>query len=1355
MDKMSEVIEKRSSVRSSITKLVKRVQALGEETEDLNSLSELLELIETKEEILKKYDSEVEDLITDPEKFKVELKGSEEYDDKILSAKIKLKSKLKTFTEKTVQESHPSLNKSNISENAASALKLPKLEIPRFSGDSNFMEFFGCFDSAIGSNDSLSKIEKFQYLKSLLSPPAYNVVAGFELNEKNYDSCLELLKQRYGRTDFIINSYMSKLLNLEPVRNSSHVKSLRRLYDEIEVNIRNLSALNVTEGSYGHLLNPLLLKLLPQDLVLEFHRGRSKDKNCEVLEIMTFLRNEVESREICESVTSNPKSSETKRTFSQNCQNFQTYQRNYSKPKNVSTAATLHTQVKSICIFCDSANCHDTVNCKVLDIEQKINKLKVERRCWNCFKKKHMSRSCKSGVVCKRCFSKFHHESVCRKNIKPINSAINASDRQTESESNSNNSSLVSNKNVDNISVSHNNVSAKNKAFLQTCSIYACSDKRSALTNAILDSASHKSFISAKLVKALNLKVIRFEELAIYSFGQTTAHKKRYPVVCLQLQSRHDSSKVYKLEALVIEIISNLSLNNPDLSTLRKLKEKNIQLADSFENEIPVDILVGSDSFWDIVYDEKIRVTDNIWLINSCFGWLLGGVGKGNNSDESCQNVCLVMDSSSILFDLSKFWEIEEFPNETRGLSERDDQLIRNFENNLEFNGQRYVCKLMWKENMGPPVGLDSNYEVAKKRFNSLCNKLNKNPEISDQYKQIVKDQLESNIVGKCVNEDIKSGYYMPHRAVIRDDKITSQVRIVYDCSSKANEDKKSLNDSLETGVNLYVNILDAILKFRENQVAFCGDLEKAFLMIEIAEEDRKYLKFLWFPNDTVNSTQTFQLNRLPFGLTTSPFALACVLKFHIKKFKDDYPKCYEMLNSLYVDDLYYGAETAQDAYQLTSSAIEILRSAGFNLRKLRTNCSELNKLWCENGYKENTDHGQGSGFLGLNWDPIEDKIKLNLRDVRNSLESGIANGTTKRHVLRIISQIFDPCGLISPFVITAKILMQELWEKGLKWDEQLPSGLEEKWRTWCSEFAHIDNLQIERKLFSNAGMREISLHVFCDASPKAYGAVAYFRYITEEGRVKVSFIISKSKVAPLKTLTLARLELMAALIAARLAKYLLNTFPSLTKEIFLWSDSKIVLHWLKGSSKIWKPFVSNRVAQVQLLTPPNCWNHCSGSENPADFTTRGESTRKFLTSFLWWMGPAWLSQPVQSWPVQCLPNPPDGMCGEEVIASERRRTAIVNTMVTTTNDDNCISGCIDIDKYSNLGKLLRVTAWVRRFVHNAKPGPLKLRGPLCASELQEALYSWIKATQLKHFGRELKQLLSKGIISKDSSIYN
>ncbi|KAF8768276.1 hypothetical protein HNY73_021115 [Argiope bruennichi] len=760
------------------------------------------------------------------------------------------------------------------------------------------------------------------------------------------------------------------------------------------------------------------------------------------------------------------------------------------------------------------------------------------------------------------------------------------------------------------------------------------------------------------------------------------------------------------LEALVIEIISNLSLNIPDDSILSELKTKNIQLADSFDKGVPVEILVGSDSFWEVVYDQRERVCQNTWVINSVFGWLIGGVGKRDDSTESCENVCLVMDSSSILFELNKFWEIEEFPNEIRGLSERDDHLIKTFENNLKFNGKRYVCKLMWKDNMGPPVELDSNFEVAERRFNSMERKLNKNPEIADQYKKIVKDQLECDIVGKCVYKDTRTGYYMPHRAVIRDDKATTQVRIVYDCS-------------------------------------------------KIAEEDRKYLKFLWFPDDTGGSKQVFNFNRLPFGLTTSPFALACVLKFHIRKFRDKYPKCCEMLNSLYVDDLYYGADTAQDAYQLTSSAIDILRSAGFNLRKLRTNCVELNKLWFENGYKENTDHGQGSGFLGLNWDPIEDEIKLNLKDVRNSLEFGITNGTSKRHVLRVISQIFDPCGLISPFVITVKILIQELWKRSLEWDEQLPQDLEEKWNTWCSELSAIDNLRIERKLFTKLRTNDISLHIFCDASPKAYGAVAYFRYITEEGSAKVSFIMSKSKVAPLKTLTLARLELMAALIGARLAKYLQDTFPSLIKRVYLWSDSKIVIHWVKGSAKIWKPFVCNRVTQVQLLTSPLCWNHCSGSENPADLTTRGESAKAFLSSSLWWTGPEWLSRPVHSWPVQCSSILSDSICDKEIFSSERRRTETVNTMVVTTNVDDCISSCINIDKYSNLRKLLRVTAFVKRFMNNSKPRSLKFSGPLSAFELQEALHSWIKATQIKYFGAEIHQLLSKSVISKDSCVYN
>ncbi|XP_042900642.1 uncharacterized protein [Parasteatoda tepidariorum] len=1351
MDKINKLIEKRSSVRSGITKLIKRIN-LEEQAETDTPLEELLELLETKEQILKKHDSDIEDLITDPEKFKTEIKVSEEYDEKIISTKIKLKSKIKEMNKEINHVAELSHNTSTETvEHTFSALKLPKLEIPRFSGDSNFTEFLNCFNSAIGTNDSLSKIEKFQYLKSLLSPPAYNVVAGFELNDKNYDSCIELLKQRYGRTDFIINSYMTKLLNLEPVRNSSYVKGLRKLYDEIEVNIRNLRALNVTEGSYGHLLNPLLLKLLPQELVLEFHRKRDKNKNCEVSEIMTFLRNEVESREICESVMSSPKNYESKRTPFQNYQSGQTYQKNYSKPKNVATASTLHTQSKNICIFCGLVNSHDSVDCKKLDVETKIGKLMSDGRCWVCFKRNHYSKLCRSGIVCKICNSKYHHESVCRKTLKPqnyVNRANETKTKDSENDTNSNKYQSNSKINVENISVSHNNIFCKDKAFLQTCSVLACSDKNSILANAILDNASHRNFISSKLTKELKLKPVRYEKLAIYSFGQTKACEKEYPVISLKLINKSNSSKWIEIECLVTHFISNLTLNKPDALLMNELKTKGYELADSFHTT-NCDLLIGSGIFWRIVYNERMKLNEDVSLINSHFGWLLSGYNKlGHDSAESCENVCLTMDSTSILFDLKLFWEIEEFPNEKICLSEKDNLLIKNFEDSLRFNGERYVCKLMWKDNLGPPLEMDSNYEVAKRRFDSLENKLNKNPEILDQYKQIVSEQIKCNIVGNSVNENLNSGYFMPHRAVIRNDKETSRVRIVYDCSSKANDNKKSLNDSLESGINLYPNLLDIILKFRENQVAFCGDLEKAYHMIEIAEEDRNYLKFLWFSDETDNSKRILQFNRLPFGLTTSSFVLACVLKFHIRKFKVDQPNCYEMLNSLYVDDLYYGAKTIQDAYQLSSSAIEILRAAGFNLRKLKTNCMELNELWRKNGYEENTDFGQGAGFLGLKWDPIEDKIKLDLKELRFSLESG----TTKRQVLRIISKIFDPCGFISPFVVRAKIIMQEIWERGLKWDEDLPSDLVKKWKKWCSEIADLDNyVIIERKLCSTADISDVSLHIFVDASPKAYGAVAYLRYTPIEGHIEVKFIISKCKVAPLKTLTLARLELMAALVGARLGKYLRNVFPNFTQQIYYWSDSKIVLHWIKGSSKLWKPFVSNRVAEVQTLTLPECWNHCSGVENPADFITRGESAVKIVSSSLWWSGPVWLSHPVNLWPAVEFCNQPDA---SDVVKKEQR-AVVVNALTQNKTFDISLTKFIDINKYSYLTRLLRVTAWVKRFAHNAKPNSSKLKGPISAFELQNALHSWIKTVKLLHYESEIQQLLSQNTLSKHSRIFN
>ncbi|GFV89309.1 reverse transcriptase domain-containing protein [Trichonephila clavipes] len=178
---------------------------------------------------------------------------------------------------------------------------------------------------------------------------------------------------------------------------------------------------------------------------------------------------------------------------------------------------------------------------------------------------------------------------------------------------------------------------------------------------------------------------------------------------------------------------------------------------------------------------------------------------------------------------------------------------------------------------------------------------------------------------------------------------------MVFDASSKG-RDCKSLNECLYASPPLNLRIIDVILRFREYEYAFCSDIQGEFLTIGIAEEDRDYLRFFWFPNDgDAKSYKIMRMNRVPFGVTLSPFVLAATIKFHTRKYKEDYRETYEMLNtSLYVDDLFVGSsESINKAFNLSKNAIEILKDANMNLRKFKTNSKELRKLWNENGIGE------------------------------------------------------------------------------------------------------------------------------------------------------------------------------------------------------------------------------------------------------------------------------------------------------------------------------------------------------------------------------------------------------------------
>ncbi|GFS73624.1 integrase catalytic domain-containing protein [Trichonephila clavipes] len=233
--------------------------------------------------------------------------------------------------------------------------------------------------------------------------------------------------------------------------------------------------------------------------------------------------------------------------------------------------------------------------------------------------------------------------------------------------------------------------------------------------------------------------------------------------------------------------------------------------------------------------------------------------------------------------------------------------------------------------------------------------------------------------------------------------------------------------------------------------------------------------------------------------------------------------------------------------------------------------------------------------------------------------------------------------------------------------------------------------LKIPRKILDSSGdSSEVQIHTFSDASQKAYGAVAFLR-VKHKDRVSVDLVTSKSRVAPLKRLSLPRLELMGALIAARLAKEVKKILDQkCSTRAFFWTDSQVTLHWIKGPSHRWKPFVANRVREIQSLTDPNSWFHCSGKDNPADLLTRGISVDALTTNSKWWNGSSFLRQ------IDFQTKGLDEAIPERVYLTEMRKNSNPKediSLTLTVTKNNFLENIIDIS--NNYVKLIRVVSFL------------------------------------------------------------
>ncbi|XP_017474163.1 PREDICTED: uncharacterized protein LOC108364825 [Rhagoletis zephyria] len=443
------------------------------------------------------------------------------------------------------------------------------------------------------------------------------------------------------------------------------------------------------------------------------------------------------------------------------------------------------------------------------------------------------------------------------------------------------------------------------------------------------------------------------------------------------------------------------------------------------------------------------------------------------------------------------------------------------------------------------------------------------------------------------------------------------------------------------------------------------------------------------------------------------------------------------------MDDCLVGEDTEEDLLLLCHQMQQLLAAGGFELTKWQSNSEYINSSIgahsAESAAWLNT-HTEAS-VLGLKWMPATDEFAFAVQP----LPDIHATSWTKRSVLSITARIYDPDGLAAPFIVNAKILIQKIWKEMQDWDMILSDPLKTAWQNIFSQIPLFNNLRIPRWIGYSRRLT-MTLHGFSDGSTLALGEAVYVT-IHSGAEVKSNLLLSKSKVAPLRGETIPRLELRAAVLLSELIQRVVNICKTqhniMIGSITGWSDSMVVLCWLKRGESSLKQFVANRVRQINTNTADCDWRYVPTDINPADLISRGMTMRELIESELWWHGPDFLRQPEAMWP-----NPPERISEQVEMEVKNECRRVRNRTDRTSGQMVAKVNAIYIEqkplleRYSSMNRLIRVTAWVFRFTRNCRsPSAERQNLHLSVKELEHSLTFWIRQEQSDFFGDDIRKL--------------
>lgn len=1199
-------------------------------------------------------------------------------------------------------------------------VKLPEIQLVKFDGKlENWTTFRDTFKSLIHDSESISDIEKYYYLLSCVSGPALSLVKSMPVNADNYAIVWSALVKRYENKRALATAYLDKMFNFKPIIYES-ANNLNLFLNTFQENIKALEVLDIPDMS-SFILFYISLRNLDPVTRRAFEQSMTPGTIPRVTELLTFVERQARVLEMAECKSLSNKtvghvkqapSKSPPLTMSKYSDTNKTHPQKLTLTSGVANIKKADTKSFQPCVYCQKP--HSIYRCTDYnDLTPELRTAKVIELglCENCLRDNHTTEDCTSKYSCTVC-KKRHHVSLHKESTKSKESvvALTCSTEQT--------------------------------VLLGTAVVHVADAWGQYHTvRALIDSGAMSSYITKDCVAKLGLSRRKCEFDPVGLGGNPVPH---FGMTTCTLKPRHSKSPVLSTDAVIVTTIAG---NLPTVALPHKIfrEYQNLVLADpAFHTPAPIDLLIAGDLFPLIYSGNKIMPNKRGMPVamESVFGYVITGQvcldrqgqKSSNTLTTNCsseQFFCGMSHNQSLDRVIENFWNIENIPSEQSVKPE--DILAENqfASTHSRDESGRYIVKYPLRSDHT----LGDSRQVAIRRLINLEKRLEQNPHLKLEYKKFMSEYESLGHMTKLgIIQQVESKYLIPHFCIFKPSSSTTKLRTVFDASCKTTN-QKSLNDIVLPGPKLQADINKILINFRLHAICLSADICKMYRQILIHKTQRPYQHILW-RDSTDQPIQVYELNTVTYGVASSPYLAIKVLRTLAETEANNYPIAAQVLKcGFFMDDLLWSEPSVEEALKLQADLRTLLEKAGFILRKWASNHSSILAAVPES-HRETPlefDNDQLSlKVLGLQWQPHTDCFSFRTESLVGTIN--------KRTILSQIGRQFDPLGFVAPCIFYAKSFMQKLWIKNLSWDEAIPPDLEKEWLTYVSELPLLSNMRHDRQ----ATVRQHSRYQiigFCDASSLGYAAVIYLRSLNDDGQVKVSLIIAKSKVAPLKTISIPRLELMAAHLLAKLLKYtksiLLERIP--IHDIFLFTDSSVVLGWLNTPTYNLKMFVATRVSKILDTISNENWSHVTGTFNPADICSRGALPSVLMASKEWFDGPAWLYTSYDQWPVKHI----DHFKNVNVPELKQINITLVQSSNNKDKNENYIYSVLQ--KYSSFSRLINVIARCRQFIDNCRLSK-SLRNTYVPTilNLSESHDAIIKSVQLEHFCEEIN-LLSKG----------